>query len=238
MADQAETILKNTQETPDTIEVTKPEDNTELTTIKTQLSSILNQEGNQKYSTVEDALKSIPFATTHISKLEQENAELTTKLNQAQTVKDILDEISVQRTPSEEPTVQGLDESRVAEIVSQQLTVTEQQRLIQVNQAAAAAALQAHFGDVQTAEKKYIAKAEELGISVQFLNDVAAKSPKALLNLFDITAVEKQEIPEKIQDSGITPVEIQDETKPKSVMWGASHSDLKEAWRAARPKQD
>lgn len=239
MVDQPETILNNVQETPESSEVTKvSEDNSELTDLKSQLTSIVNQDGKQKYSTVQEALKAIPFATEHISKLEQENSKLTEELTKAQTVKDILDEISVQRTPTEQQTVQGLDESRVAEIVTAQLTATEQQKLVKTNQELAATALQKHFGDVKAAEKEYINKAQELGVSIQFLNDVAAKSPKALLDLFNVNVSKQQEVPEKIQGSGNAPVSVEEKPKPKSVMFGASHHDLVNAWRAAAPEQD
>jgi len=148
-----------------------------------QLSSIKDAEGRQKYADVSAALGSIPHAQGHISNLEGQVAQLQEELNKRQGMEQVLERIQQQNeTSTEQPSVEGLDAAQIGELFNQFSSQREQAQQALDNEIAFSNTLKEQYGD--KAQEVVANKANELGISVGFLQGVVQKSPKAALAYF------------------------------------------------------
>lgn len=187
----------------------------------------------KKYATVDKALESIPHAQAHISKLEQEMAQLREKVAEAAAVDEVYKKLmdSMNKTgEATPPTVAGLDEASVLALLERR----EAEAVAKANVSRVKDALVGKYGD--KAEEVYKAKAQELGVTPQFLNEVVRKSPKAAEELFGIKG---KEIPSGTTTGSIRTDALNDNrppAKPKTVMGGATTEDVIAAWRAAKPQ--
>lgn len=191
----------------------------------------------KKYASVEEALKSVPHAQKHIATLEQELKEMREKMEKAvsteevyKTVKEML--AAEGRQPAGGDAGKPID---VEALLDRKLQEREAAAKAMENVTSVKTVLAEQFGD--KAADIYREKAQALGIGVEFLNDLCAKSPKAALELLGVKATTKGTAPTSVMgairteglDATKTP------TKPKPVMGGASTSELMAAWRAAKP---
>ncbi len=155
------------------------------------LGSIRNETGAQKYNSVEDALKGTAHAQSFIQQLQQEKRELEQKLSQLSQKEDETTELKrtvqelIQRQDQASNQGQGLKTEDVADLINRQLTQREREVLAKQNQANVVAAATAAFGT--DAEKKFIEAAQEAGLSVEEMNSLAAKSPKAVLKMLGVS---------------------------------------------------
>jgi hypothetical protein len=106
-------------------------DTTTTPTIPQELAELVGQ--GKKYSTVEDALKSVPHAQKHISTLEADMIALKEELAKRKTAQELLDEIKSRDTHTEQPSVTGITEDKAAEIVKQVLQKEEQAKKTTAN---------------------------------------------------------------------------------------------------------
>jgi vacuolar-type H+-ATPase subunit I/STV1 len=187
----------------------------------------------KKYSDVNKALESIPHAQTHIERLEQELAETRAKLEAQASVEEALKEFRSQKE-QDTPTSQPIDLSEIDNLIEQRLTQKEQRQLSKANVDQVVSKLTEQFGGTDKAEQAFIAKAQEIGVDLDYMNDLAAKSPKAVFALFGSgskpanTSVTKSSV--NTEAFGSQP----QQTAPvKGVMHGSSTSDVLSAWRAA-----
>lgn len=151
-------------------------------TIEINLLETLVGEG-RKYATQEDLAKAYLNADAFIANLKRENEEQRVELQTRLSVEEQLKQH--QRTPVEPkvetPPVkveQATDQDlakRVKEVLNQDRE--EQRTATNINEVAQR--LVEVFGDEQKAKQVVQQKAEELGVSVQFLQEVASRSPKA-----------------------------------------------------------
>lgn len=142
----------------------------------------------KKFKTVEDLAKGKLAADEHIANLEKELAGLRTEANkkfdaEAELAK-LRDEMQALRTdPSkgrtQEVTPPAVSEDRIAAIVQASLTRAEQNRTVTQNVMAANDAMVQQFGSLEAASAAVNAKAAELGMSIEDLKGIAAKSPTA-----------------------------------------------------------
>lgn len=133
-----------------------------------------------------------------IEQLKREQAELREELKKRVLADDQLAELRTEITRLKEEnqprehTAPALSESSIRSLVEQTITAAEQNRTAGVNIQEANTALINHFGgDKDKAASHVNAKANELGVNVAFLKDMAAKSPSGFLKLMDATKVEK-----------------------------------------------
>ena len=148
-----------------------------------QLAGIKDENGRQKYADVNTALTSLGHAQGHISNLENQVAELQGQLNQQQGMEQVLERIEASRqTNTEQPSVNGLSKADVLAIVQQK----EAAEIAYANEVAVTKALTEKFGD--KAMEQLELKASELGVNVDFLQSIAQKSPKAVLNYFEVSS--------------------------------------------------
>lgn len=139
-------------------------------------------EGKQ-YANADVALKSIPHKDQHIATIEAENAELREKLAKAGAIEDVLsaiksggNEMNPNNESDSDPNA-GLKEA-IQEVLQQE----KAQAVAESNRAEVNSALTDMFGDGAADAVK--ARADELGMTVEQINIMAASSPKACLALF------------------------------------------------------
>ena len=197
------------------------------------LKLIQGDNGQQKYATVSDALNSIPHANQFIDQLKSENAQLREKAAKVDELERQMEQIMASQQQQPEPGQSALGEAEVAQLVQQQMQALTLEQQVAANQQSVVAKLVDKFGE--KAEQMYNQKAQELGLNVNILNQLAGQSPAAVLNYFGEVS---QPLPQTSETSVNTAALENKPTPPalpkKSVLaGGASTADLIAEWRAA-----
>lgn len=200
------------------------------------LAGITSADGRQKYSSVEDALKSLPHAQSHISQLEDDNKQLKSQMEQMQEqlskmskYEELLANQQASQGNQNDNSGGGLDEAKIAQLVQQQMTAAEKQKSAQQNAQTVVKELSELFGDQQAASKAFAEKARELEVDESFLSDMARRSPKAVLSYF---STNQTKTPKSTQsDVNTTSFQSKPE-QPKGKLYGKT-SDLIANWRAS-----
>lgn len=168
----------------------------ETTTIDDVTVDSLVGEG-KKFKTVDDLAKGKAESDRVIAARERELAELREELSRRATVEDTIRNLTAtpnqSAAPVQEPKPAAsapsfTDEDLVARIREVTQAQSEQQR-IQANVAEVANKLTDLYGSEEKANAVVNQKARELGVSVDFLQEVAAKSPKAFFTTIGATDV-------------------------------------------------
>lgn len=140
----------------------------------------------KKYANQEEADKAIGFKEEHITRIEQENAELRDKVQKSATLDDVLDSIQNQRTVEDQSSqTDGNDhqntdiDALVARALDEKLVQHDTQKKAEANSQLVVDTLTKQYGE--KAGEMYDMKAQELGVN---LDDLAATSPKAVLEFF------------------------------------------------------
>lgn len=218
--------------------------NDELTTM---LASIKNPQGEQKYKTVKDALNALGHSQNFIPELQHKVAESEAKLNAAaaqlqelEALKSTVAQLTERLTiPAEKPSAHGMSESDIAGIVERQLAQKQAQASAASNTKLVIDAVKQKFGD--KAGEVFYGKAQELGMSQEQINALAASSPQAVLTMLGISAgaAHKQAInppPGYVNTTGFsgTPPKsfIGRETNIKPL--GSTHQDMMDQMANAR----
>ena len=154
------------------------------------LKGIVNERGEQKYRSVEDALKGAAHAQTYIREQTNSMKEREARENQLaaelaelrESVKKFAQPNQAQEAP---PPPKGLSEDEIGQMLERQLTLREQQRIAADNQQKVVAAMKQAFGE--RAQDAFYSKAKELGLDEAAINSLAARSPQAVLTMFGVT---------------------------------------------------
>lgn len=160
--------------------------------LATLLSGIKNERGEPKYKSVQDALKALQHSQEYIPTLKQTKEELEQKLAEAmtevakvKTLEQTVAELAQRITNAPTNTaVVPVDEGKIAELVNRTLTQAQQATLQRTNLQSVVAAVKTVYGD--KAEEVFYNKANELGMSRDEFNAMAARSPKAVLSLIGV----------------------------------------------------
>lgn len=190
----------------------------------------------KKYKSPEDALKSVPHAQRHILTLEQELAAAREELAKARTSEEVYATVKEMlatggRPPEGGKQAEPLD---LEAVLDRKLQEREARAAANANVATVKQVLVAQFGD--KAAEVYSEKAKQLGIGVEFLNDLCARSPNAAFELLGVKPGSGDTKPAMRSSVNTELLKPNEAPKPKSVMGGAKTSDVIEAWRAAKPK--
>lgn len=208
------------------------------------LNAIVNERGERKYATLSDALHGLKSAQEYIPQLkadkeakEQELVRLRKEAERAAELERTLEALTSQRNETAQHQSVALDESKLAEIVNRQLTLKEQKQLAASNIQTVVSTLQQSFG--ADAEKKLYGKAEEMGMSAEEMNSLAARSPKAVLTMLGITqAAPAQKYSPSQSSANTTAFEPHNESyigrNPKGVLIGATTQDVTESFNRAK----
>lgn len=224
-----ESVEPNTQEAQQQDTQAKPFE------IPTEAQDLVGE--GKKYSSAEEALKSVPHAQNHIQTLESELAELKAELTKRKTTQELLDEIKSGVKPAENTTQEvGLNQDTVMELVNNTLKQNEQKKLAQANASQVASKFSEKYGS--NAEAVYNSLAKDLNLTPTKLNELAATSPNLVLKLADLEPSVQNSV---ARPSGSVNTEALAANKPKAevsakVPRGASTKDLVNAWRAAGEK--
>ncbi len=193
-----------------------------------KLTGILNADGTPKYTNVAQALDSIPHAQEHISTIETENASLKEQLNAATAAKDLL-----AKQVSDKPTPTSLTAEEVARISRQTLQETAQAN----SEAANVASINAKFSELygSKAQEQMSEVAQQSGMTIKAISDLAKTSPSAVLRLAGINPAASAPVVPKTpgmgsQDNFTPPPTLE---TPKSIMGGGDTKDVVANWRAA-----
>ena len=189
----------------------------------------------KKYKSAEDALKSVPHAQEHIKTLEEEMALLKEELTRRKTAEELLDEMKSGIQPTE-VTPQGveIDQDRLMQLVTQTIEQKEQQSKAKQNAQTVASKFTEQYG--AQAEEAYNKIAQEAGLTVQQLNNLAATSPNVVMKL---AGFETKSTPVGKPSSSINTQALNNTAKPElsaKVPKGASTKDMLAAWRNAGEK--
>lgn len=204
--------------------------------LPTEVAELVGE--GKKYRTAEDALKALPHAQGHIKTLEEEAKQLREELAKRKTAEELLEEFKVsgvlggnRQEPAVTPSVD------VEQVVASVLAKKEAATTAQKNISVVVNTFTEAFGDKTKGEEMYNKVAEESGLSVAALNQLAATSPEAVLRLAGIT--KKQEtVPGKVQ-STVNAQAFNDKSNAElsaRVRPGATTRDMVNAVKIAREK--
>lgn len=187
-----QTLEVQQQQTPTAAPQAQPQP-----TFDAQLSMIVNENGEQKYKSVDEALKGAAHAQSHISTLTSKLAELEKANERATTLESVMEAMSNSTEQQVVPTsVAGLDETQVAEMFNNFYNTAEHEKVAAANEQNFSSDLTKAYGD--KARETMQAKALELGVDESFVRDMARKSPVAAKKLLGL---ETSHVPASMQSS-------------------------------------
>lgn len=190
----------------------------------------------KKYSSVEEVYKAFPNAQNHIETQKQRIAELEAQLSKTKTAEELLQEIRNSSTGQQKPTSQGVEvnENVLSEIVERQLNLRTQKQIQEDNQRSVVNKFSELYGDKASAT--FTKVAQESGFSVQELEQLAAKNPKAVLKLAGVDNLKSSSSP-VIESSVNTQATLgsgQPNNVSSRVKANPTDRDLASAWAATR----
>ncbi len=170
------------------------------------LGSIKNERGEPKYKDVQTALEALRHSQEYIPTLKQEKeandaklAALAAEVERLKNIEQTVAQLTQQQQPQQQqPAPVGVTEDVVATLVNQTLTQREQAAKKAANVNSVVTALTQKLGG--EADKEFYKKAEELGMTAEQMNNLAAQSPTAVLKLFGLEG-------NKVQTSSSLPVQ-------------------------------
>ena len=155
------------------------------------LSSIRNERGEQKYRTVEDALKALGHSQTYIPELstkvkqqEQEISELRMAATKVSELERVVKALTEQETAPRTQEVAALTPDKVTELVSKVIQANKTSEVQQANLNLVVSTMKTAFGD--DASKVFYDKAAAVGMTVDQINTLAASTPAAVFKLLGI----------------------------------------------------
>jgi hypothetical protein len=212
--------------------------------LATMLAEIKNERGEPKYKTVQDALNALKHSQEYIPTLKQTKEELEARLQKAEEKAAQVERLEqavlelTQKSTTSQSTPAGMSEEDIAKLVERTLTQTQQKEVQKQNLSVVVDAMKERFGE--KAEEIFYGKANELGLSVQEFNALAAKTPKAVLKLIGVE--DKPKAPgfgSTVNTTGFTPKQDSFvKRNSKSALLGATTQDLQEESRNAKQLVD
>lgn len=211
--------------------------------LATLLSEIKDESGRQKYHDVETALKALKSSQEYIPQLKtelnslKERAELQ---NDVKTVQELLMSTELQQTTTDQaPEVAPVTPEAQQQVEATEPSLREQfeaflaEKTVAEKESQNLAAVQNKLSELfgEKKQEMYEAKAQELGISPEFLDGVAKKSPQAVLEYFKTTSPAPS-LNSTVNTSGIRPAP----QAPKNVMGASTYRDVRAAWDACHPE--
>jgi len=203
----------------------------------TLLASVKNERGEPKYRSVEEAFNGLKNAQEYIPTLKNDLVAKEQALQAAQAeiarlkaVEETVLALTSNQNNSAPPAQAAFDPKQIAELVSSQINQHQTETVQRANVASVVSTLQSVFG--ADAEKTFYGKAEEFGMSMQEMNTLAAKSPKAVLKMLGIEGgAQKQNVAPVQGTINTGAYQPKQDTfvgrNTKSAMIGATTEDLR-----------
>lgn len=237
-----------TPATPDNSGASTPPNGNQSNQLADLLSSIKNDRGETKYKSVEDALNALKHSQDYIPQLsdklrqqEQELAEAKAAAAKITELENTLKALTQQNnTPASPPATPGLSEEDIASLVTKTLTRQQQAEVSKQNLNQVVSAVTSAFGE--KSEEVFYGKAKELGMSVEDINALAARTPTAALKLLGLDGGAKptgNASSGSINTSAFQPAQESFVSKnAKPALIGATTSDLREESNNSRKMVD
>jgi hypothetical protein len=160
-----------------------------------KLKTIVNDNGQPKYESVDKALDALTASQAHIKKLEDEAKAREQELQKsreeamrATTLEEIVQRLAPKNKTPDDPLKTVNVEETIAKKVQDALGAQQQKATADAKGLVVRNALVNKFGDVEKTRDAIAAKAAELGMSVSALQSMSTQSPKAVLALFGVQA--------------------------------------------------
>jgi hypothetical protein len=181
--------------------------NSEVDVIKPYASELVGE--GKKFRTVEDLEKGKTESDSFIEQLKGENAGLRKDLDERMTTAEALEKIreeNASHTPSEN-TTPGLDTDAVTNLVEKTIEQKDFAKIAAQNIAEVDQKMKALYGE--KAKEVFEQKAAAIGLSSEYLQDVASKSPSAFFNVLGL---------EVKKSGGVAPVVTQGDLRSEVEM--------------------
>ena len=211
---------------------------TPVSVVPTELTDFVGD--GKKYKSVEDALKSIPHAQAHIAKLEEETRAIREELQKRATTEELLEQMRSESfvKESNQPVTPAIDPSVIEQIVNNTLQQRSVEAIKKENITKVVSSFTSHFGDVRKGEEAYNKLAQENGLDVGYLNNLAATAPDMVLKLAGLVG-KSQPQPVGKTTSTVNTESFNSQTVPpelssKVPVVGSSTKDLARAIANAR----
>tara|TARA_R110000772_G_scaffold64511_3_gene144281 strand:- start:3238 stop:3978 length:741 start_codon:yes stop_codon:yes gene_type:complete len=202
------------------------------------LANIKNENGEQKYKDVHTALAALNASQSYVKTLETENATFKEEAVKAKSMDEVLAQIqSTNNNQQEQTSSPEIDVDKLRGVTLETLKEYEAQKQALGNQKEVVSALTAKFQDADKAAAAFTAKAAELGMPIDLFDRMAQTSPSAILAYFDVKSPGTSKIIEGSVNTDALSQNAQPSQAKKNIMYGASTTDIVNAWRSAgQPK--
>ena len=154
------------------------------------LKLIVNEKGEQKYKTIQDAIIGLQHANSHIQTLlnekrqvEQEKLSLQTAAEKVAELERVVSELT-KAPPQATPAV--IDPTQIQQLVSQAISETKTKEEQKQNTSVVVNAAKQTFGE--KAEELFYSRAQDVGLSREQINSLAASSPQAALKILGLAS--------------------------------------------------
>lgn len=227
MTDQSNLFNQNTNTAVDQQQSLVPANDP----LKDLLASIQNEQGQPKYRDIPSALDGLRHAQSFIETLkaekqalEAEHQRLRDELVKRQSVEEIVGRIAPNQSNASTTNTESITPEQVAEMVKNQFVNIQTENTKKTNLQSVNDALVKRFGE--KAGEVLKAKADELGITVKQLGDLAQQSPTAVLAYFPSAQPAPGNSP-TLNTSAFqqAPVDRDIQAPSKSLLSGASSRD-------------
>lgn len=159
--------------------------------ILTRLGEIKNEKGEPKYRDLQTALDALKHSQEYIPQIKSEKdklalevEDLRIKLSKFETIENTVQRLTSEQTGNQNTNAKPVSSEEIASLIDQAITRKESQAKQQINTTVVVEQIMKTFG--KDAEAIFYSKGKELGISPSDMNALAAKSPDAVLQLFEI----------------------------------------------------
>lgn len=153
-----------------------------------KLKTIVREDGTPKYQSVDAALEALTASQNHIAQLEAEAKVLADKARENETLKEQLERLGKkmnEEKPAVRPDANGGLSAEAAKELVQNILKGERETEVAINNIKTVQnSLVSKFGSEKAAQEAVVAKAKELGVSLDKLKQDSATSPNLVLALF------------------------------------------------------
>jgi hypothetical protein len=149
-----------------------------------RLSTIVDDRGEPKYKDVFTALEALNHSQRYIKTLEEENKLHRETKMEKDTLEQAFSTISAKNNQQEPTKTEGVDAEQLKQMIAESLKEEKTKEIQESNKLTVSNSLIQKYGNAEKAKQAYQNKADELGIDVTTLVELAASSPKAVLAYF------------------------------------------------------
>lgn len=181
------------------------------------LKGIVNEEGVQKYDSVEKALLGLSASQEFIGKLKQENEQFRSELDKRLSAEAVLKELKAGKENPDESPSSSVDPEAIEQLVDKRLEAKTRESRAKDNETKVQSMFREQFGE--KASEIVQRKAEELGVSKEQLRTLSQESPQAVLAMFGLASQPKANTPGRITSSVNTEALGSVGTKARTYDW-------------------